>query len=172
MKLKKLAAGACALALGAAMLVMPASAETFTAAGSSHRDVTATGKTNHAYAVDFEWNNFEFTYERTWNPDTLQYDYDSNTWEGTSASPELTVTNRSDVGVTYSTTITSVASGVTVDYSEVWGAVPHPLAPAYATSGTWDGTWLIITGTPDKDAGQNGDTITLCTLTATLTIDS
>lgn len=55
MKLKKLAAGACALALGAAMMAMPASAETFSSTNSASQDVTATGTTTHSYAVNLTW---------------------------------------------------------------------------------------------------------------------
>lgn len=129
MKLKKLAAGACALALGAAMMAMPASAETFSSTNSASQDVTATGTTTHSYAVDLTWDHFQFGYTRKWNPATLQYDYTSNNWE-TAEGPNVTVTNRSDVTIQASVAGSTV-DGVTIEYSMGGSSVKKDLKPIF-----------------------------------------
>ena len=68
MKLKKLAAGACALALGVSMMAMPAFADaTFgEAGGSDTRDLYATFNTTDAYCIDIVFSGGSMVYTRTW----------------------------------------------------------------------------------------------------------
>lgn len=167
MKLKKLAAGACALALGAAMMAMPASAETFSSTNSASQDVTATGTTTHSYAVDLTWDHFQFGYTRKWNPATLQYDYTSNNWE-VAEGPNVTVTNRSDVTIQASVAGSTV-DGVTIEYARGGSSVNKDLKPIFEGQNS-ECFIFTLSGVPSQAAGQNGDTIKLGTVTANITI--
>lgn len=168
MKLKKLAAGACALALGVSMMAMPAFAgkETHTTSGSSSQEILALGSTKHAYAVDIEWDTYQEFYSRTWNTETLQYDYGSKDWENNNA--HVTVTNRSDVTIQASVAGSTV-DGVTIEYSMGGSSVKKDLKPIFEGQNS-EQFFFSLSGVPSKAAGQNGDTIKLGTVTANITI--
>lgn len=166
MKLKKLAAGACALALGVSMMAMPAFAgkETHTTSGSSSQEILALGSTKHAYAVDIEWDTYQEFYSRTWNTEILQYDYGSKDWENNNA--HVTVTNRSDVTIAVSNTFDSV-NGVTIAYSG--NSADANIVPVFegANSMTFD---FNITGAPSEYVKAEQDVIKLGTITTNITI--
>lgn len=153
MKLKKLAAGACALALGAAMMAMPAFAAT-NGLGETYQAVTATGKTVHTKKVEIEWTDCAFTYTRTWNADDLKYDYEE-TW--TQGHPTITITNYSDVAVSYRMDNQPLA-GITLTADNESGTVS---AAGIGTTKSAKSVYTI-TGTPTSF--DLSDTITLGTI--------
>ena len=162
MKLKKLAAGACALALGAAMMAMPASAASFAGNGTDSHDVTATGKTNHVYQIDISWPSLEYTYERTWHNDgnNAYYEYTTRSWE--SDTPDIVISNMSDLPIYYAVS-SSATDGITITSTS--NNTRGELDAALENSRPTAECMFKISGSPTSVASKTSEKITLGTFT-------
>lgn len=129
MKLKKLAAGACALALGAAMMAVPAFAvdggdATFEDGNNTSFLVYATGKTTDKWKITVIWDDCQYTYSRTWNTTDMKFDYTEKTWENNPTG--IRITNYSSTYVTYSVSPQAVA-GITATADKPSGTIGDAL---------------------------------------------
>ncbi len=173
MKLKKLAAGACALALGASMMAMPASAYSETMykdAKTASKTVTLTGETSVSYYYGIGWVDVTGTYARTWNGNDMKYEYTEKGWE--KLDPHVNFVNYSNDAITYDVTYENGEDGLT-------------LSPVGSTSGTLQSfpdlgycdqasVHFTIAGTPKLKAGNSSSNgvITVGTITAAVTLGS
>ena len=148
MKLKKLAVGACALALGAAMMAVPAFAadggsETFDSGNNTSFDVTATGQTIDKWKIMVSWDDCQYTYSRTWNPTNMKFDYTEKTWENTPT--EISIANYSSTYVNYSV-VPQAVTGITATADKSSGTITDAL------SGTMQDEIIKVSFTGDPGA--------------------
>lgn len=166
MKLKKLAAGACALALGVSMMAMPAFADaTFgEAGGSDTRDLYATFNTTDAYCIDIVFSGGSMVYTRTWNTATKKFDYA----EAPTTDFEVDVVNSSSKPINYSVTHTAEDG---VIYTLTGGSVSGTVDVALDGKEPFGHADYTISGHPDWNTIPDTSTqVKFATFTATVSI--
>ena len=137
---------------------------------------TDDASTTHVYAVSYDVQELSFEYgfggNRIWNPETLQYEYESNTSAWNAATGDITIYNYSDQGVKIGAEASgSTADGVTVAVykkdDDTKAIKEITLDSAYMSQGTTSaatsGAFTVeVTGAPKTDySGASIATITL-----------
>ena len=137
---------------------------------------TDNAATTHVYAVSYDVQELSFEYgfggNRIWNPETLQYEYESNTSAWNAATGDITIYNYSDQGVKIGAEASgSTADGVTVAVykkdDDTKAIKEITLDSAYMSQGTTSaatsGAFTVeVTGAPKTDySGASIATITL-----------
>ena len=126
---------------------------------------TDNAATTHVYAVSYDVQELSFEYgfggNRIWNPETLQYEYESNTSAWNAATGDITIYNYSDQGVKIGAEASgSTADGVTVAVykkdDDTKAIKEITLDSAYMSQGTTSaatsGAFTVeVTGAPKTD---------------------
>ena len=126
---------------------------------------TDNAATTHVYAVSYDVRELSFEYgfggNRIWNPETLQYEYESNTSAWNAATGDITIYNYSDQGVKIGAEASgSTADGVTVAVykkdDDTKAIKEITLDSAYMSQGTTSaatsGAFTVeVTGAPKTD---------------------
>ena len=126
---------------------------------------TDDASTTHVYAVSYDVQELSFEYgfggNRIWNPETLQYEYESNTSAWNAATGDITIYNYSDQGVKIGAEASeSTADGVTVAVykkdDDTKAIKEITLDSAYMSQGTTSaatsGAFTVeVTGAPKTD---------------------
>ena len=116
------------------------------------------GTVNHRYNVDIIFQTMEFTYtaaDKTWNPNTYEYDKDSNAVVGWGESKSIRIVNHSDLGISYEITCTEEIN----DYGplEVVVADPNGTVAGCVNARTAQqaSTTVSIDGAPNGNLGSS-----------------